>query len=72
MGSDLHSILLSFLTNIIWEQPQNNDIVRIVSSRANIHWTPPEQKKEVLAELIALNPDCQLADLKMLVGDYSS
>jgi hypothetical protein len=54
------------------EQPQDNDIVRIVSGRANIQWTPPEQKQEVLAELIALNPQCQLADLKMLVGDYSS
>ncbi len=53
-------------------EPQDKDIVRIVSRRTNIHWTPPEQKKEVLAELIALNPHCQLADLKMLVGDYSS
>lgn len=53
-------------------EPQDKDIVRIVSGRANIRWTPPEQKKEVLAELIALNPHCQLADLKMMVGDYSS
>ncbi|GHO59276.1 hypothetical protein [Ktedonobacter robiniae] len=53
-------------------EPQDKDIVRIVSRKANIHWTPPEQKKEVLAELIALNPHCRLADLKMLVGDYSS
>ena len=34
--------------------------------------TPFEQKKEVLTELITLNPHCQLADLKMLVGDYES
>lgn len=53
-------------------EPQDKDIVRIISRQADIHWAPPEQKKEMLAELIALNPHCQLADLKMLVGDYSS
>ena len=60
------------LRAFLGEQPQDNDIVRIVAGRANIHWTPPEQKQEVLAELIVLNPHCQLTDLKMLVGDYSS
>ncbi len=59
------------LRAFLGEQPQDNDIVRIVCGRANIQWTPPEQKQEVLAELIALNPQCQLADLKMLIGDYS-
>ncbi len=53
-------------------ESQDNDVVRIVSRRANVWLAPLEQKKEVLAELIALNPHCQLADLKMLVGDYSS
>jgi hypothetical protein len=54
------------------EKPQDKDLVRIVCGRANIQWTPPEQKQEVLAELIGLNPHGRLADLKMLVGDYSS
>lgn len=60
------------LRAFLGEQPQDKDLVRIVCGRANIQWTPPEQKQEVLAELIVLNPQCQLADLKMLVGDYSS
>ncbi len=59
------------LRAFLGEQPQDNDLVRIVCGRANIQWTPPEQKQEVLAELIALNPQCQLAELKMLIGDYS-
>lgn len=59
------------LRTFLGEQPQDEDVVRIVSRRADIHWSPPEQKQEVLAELIALNPQCQLADLKMLIGDYS-
>ena len=53
-------------------EPQEKDIACIVSVRANIWWTSPEQKKEVVAELIMLNLHCQLADLKMLVRDYSS
>lgn len=60
------------LRAFLGEQPQDKDVVRIIAERANIQWTPPEQKQEVLAELMALNPDCQLADLKMLIGDYSS
>ncbi len=60
------------LRAFLGEQRQDEDIVRIVSGRADIHWTPPEQKQEVLAELIALNPDCRLADLNMLIGEYSS
>lgn len=59
------------LRAFLGEKPQDKDLVRIVSGRANIQWTPPEQKQEVLAELMALNPQCHLADLKMLVGDYS-
>ncbi|HEU5384106.1 MAG TPA: HEAT repeat domain-containing protein [Ktedonobacteraceae bacterium] len=60
------------LRTFLGGDPQDNDVVRIVSRQVNVWLTPPEQKKEVLAELIALNPDCQLAVLKMLVGDYSS
>ncbi len=59
------------LRAFLGEEPREQDVIRIVSRQENIHWTPEEQKEEVLAELIALNQHCQLADLKMLIGDYS-
>jgi hypothetical protein len=52
-------------------EPQAKDVLRFLSKEQNVEWTPPEKKKEVLAELVQLNPHQTLEALKLLIGDYS-
>lgn len=50
-------------------EAQERDALRIISPYQGFLRPPVEKRREVLDELIRLNPGCQLADLKRLVGD---
>jgi hypothetical protein len=52
-------------------EPQAKDVLRFLSKERNVDQIPQEKKKEVLAELVRLNPQHALEDLKLLISDYS-
>lgn len=52
--------------------PQAKDSLHFFSRGKIVPWrVPQKKKKEVLAELIQLNPQRTLAELKMLIGEFS-
>jgi hypothetical protein len=52
-------------------EPQEKDALRFLFKERNVDRIPQEKKKEVLAELVRLNPQHTLETLKLLVGDFS-
>ena len=52
--------------------PQAKDSLHFFSRGKIVHWRVPQnKKKELLAELVQLNPQRTLEELKMLIGEFS-